>query len=323
MRRVKDYKIPYYNIRQKDLYINKSSKNKISHYLAAKDSFHPIPGLQSTDILGVECHSMVPQGICTCENYVLTTSYDSSNTYNSAIYVLENNKLIATLIYDKKVHMGGITYDGSYIWIAEGGGSIHGNEMGAIKKDDFFNAVNTCVNSGKNSIQLTNILTCQAEGLKYTSFCSFYDNILWIGSFSTSTTSHIYGYKVCFENEQLSLKPIKYMEAPKKAQGICFYNSQDTTFFCVSTSYGRRYNSVFRCYKLKDYNHPTETFNNIPQIMKNTAYRTLTFPPMSEQINIIDNLIYCIFESAANKYIKNSLRPIGSYCIFDADKFFK
>ena len=110
---------------------------------------------------------------------------------------------------------------------------------------------------------------------------------------------------------------------PKKAQGICFYKDDDNTYLCVSTSYGRRYDSIFRCYKLNDHTKPTKEHNNIKQILKNHAYKTLILPSMAEQINIKDEAIYCIFESGANKYIRNSSRPIGSYCIFDAKKIFK
>jgi len=61
---------------------------------------------------------MVPQGICTMGNYVLITAYDSSAQHKSVIYVLDNNNVLkATLVYCNKNHLGGVTYDGTYIWI--------------------------------------------------------------------------------------------------------------------------------------------------------------------------------------------------------------
>lgn len=322
-RRIKDKKVPHYKIHEKNLHLNKTIKHKMSHYFYEDMSYFSIPGLSNTNILGINCDTMVPQGICTCEDYVLITAYDSAHKHNSVIYTLKNNQLIATLIYDKKVHMGGITYDGTYIWIAEGGGSIHGNELGVIPKEDFFQAIDIAKDNNAKSVALNNIFTLQADGLNFTSFCTFYDNLLWSGSFSTNTTSHLYGYSIEKENEQLILKPTKYIEMPKKAQGICFYKDDDNTYLCVSTSYGRRYDSIFRCYKLNDHTKPTKEHNNIKQILKNHAYKTLILPSMAEQINIKDEAIYCIFESGANKYIRNSSRPIGSYCIFDAKKIFK
>ena len=67
---------------------------------------------------------------------------------------------------------------------------------------------------------------------------------------------------------------------------------------------------------------PTNSYGDISQILKGNTYRTLTLPSMAEQINIVNDSIYCIFESGATKYVKTSSRPIGSYCIFDADKIF-
>ena len=323
VRRIKDHKIPNYYVREKNILSKTSYKNRMVDYLSVYNSYYSIPGLSNTNVLGQNCPSMVPQGICRFEEYILKTAYDASNIHNSIIYVLKSNQLIATLIYDKKVHMGGIAYDGKFIWIAEGGGSKNGNGVGAIRKEDFFSAIKASINLNAKSIALKSIMHINALELKYTSFCTFYDKLLWIGTFSLDNTNHIYGYSISINNGQLSLTAKRYIEAPKKAQGICFYKEENNTFLCVSTSYGRRHNSVFRCYNLKDYNCPTETFNNTKQILKGAAYRTLILPPMAEQINIKDNDIYCIFESGANKYIKTSSRPMGSYCVFSAKSIFK
>lgn len=323
-RRIKDYKIAKYKICEKLSHQFWRKKRKFQHFLKDTNSYYPIPGLSVTNILGDICNTMVPQGICVCEDYVLITAYDSLKKYNSVIYVLKNHHIVTTLIYDKKTHMGGICYDGSYIWIAEGGGSAHGNEISYVTKEVFFDTINTSIKLKAKSILLPSITPLRAFGLKYTSFCSFYDNLLWIGSFSTNDTSHLYGYSIIKEKGQLTLKPIRYIEAPPKSQGICFYDdaSNNTTYLCVSTSYGRRQDSVFRCYKLIDYAKSTNNFDDLNHILKGKSYKTLTLPSMAEQINIVNNSIYCIFESGASKYVKTSSRPIGSYCIFDAKKIF-
>ena len=322
-KRLKDYKIPNYKIREKYLGKFFSKKNKMSHYLKSTNSYYPIPGLSITNVLGDICNTMTPQGICTFDQYVLITAYDSSKKYNSVIYVLENHKIITTLIYDKKTHMGGICYDGHRVWIAEGGGSTHGNEISYIKKDDFLTTINVALELNAKSIALKNITPLQAKELKYTSFCSFYDNILWVGSFSIDDTGQIYGYSIINENNHLTLKPVRYIEAPAKSQGICFYRNNDSTCLCISTSYGRRHNSVFRCYNLPDYNNPMGKYNGIKESIKSDTYKTLILPPMSEQINITNNSIYCVFESGASKYVKTASRPMGSYCIFNAAKIFQ
>lgn len=323
-RRIKDYRISKYRIREKLSFLLWSKNKKMQHYLKETNSYYPIPGLSVTNILGDTCNTMVPQGICVCEDYVLITAYDSLKKFNSVIYVLRNHHIVTTLIYDKKTHMGGICYDGAYIWIAEGGGSAHGNEISYITKEVFFDTIKTAIEFNAKSIALPQITPLIASELTYTSFCSFYDNLLWIGSFNTNDTSHLYGYSIIEECGQLSLKATRYIEAPSKSQGICFYKdtANNTTCLCVSTSYGRRQDSVFKFYNLLDYKMPTNSFNGVAQILKGSAYKTLTLPSMAEQINIVNDSIYCIFESGAAKYVKTSSRPIGSYCIFDAKKIF-
>jgi len=152
--------------------------------------------------------------------------------------------------------------------------------------------------------------------------------------------AHIYGYKIDYAYSTPKLYVDRYVEAPEKTQGICFCKIQGTVYMGISTSYGRGNDSVIRCYKpsyyiLKDYYDPKHK-KTISQILKNDAYRTINMPPMSEQISIRGVAMYCIFESAAYKYlnqhnniiesvlhINHSERPIGSFCIFSTDKIFK
>ena len=57
-------------------------------------------------------------------------------------------------------------------------------------------------------------------------------------------------------------------------------------------------------------------------------YKKIILPPMSEQISMDGEMLYCIFESGARKYLMNmdgygySRRPIGSCVVFAVDKIF-
>jgi hypothetical protein len=84
-RRIRDSKIPNYYVLEKNIISKTSHKNRMVDYLSIYNSYHSLPGLANTNVLGQNCSSMVPQGICTCEEYVLTTAYDASNIYNSNI----------------------------------------------------------------------------------------------------------------------------------------------------------------------------------------------------------------------------------------------
>ena len=86
---------------------DKRFQKTLSHYrffgnLYQADDSTPVPGLQSTDILGEECSQMVPQGICIAGDYMIVTAYDSGYFYKdetgkscrkinpSVLYVLSN-----------------------------------------------------------------------------------------------------------------------------------------------------------------------------------------------------------------------------------------
>lgn len=106
-----------------------------------------IPGLECTNILGDTCDCMTPQGICVAGDYILITAYCNINAYKddlksnssngsnaeklekeenhskhcSVIYVVSkfSKKYLTTLVLPDKNHVGGIVYDGNYIWVAK------------------------------------------------------------------------------------------------------------------------------------------------------------------------------------------------------------
>lgn len=162
-----------------------------------------------------------------------------------------------------------------------------------------------------------------ADELKSTSFCTYFDNRIWIGTCEEFIESDIYAYNSDCTDIIPEIKADRYIEAPKKSQGMCFYKSYNTVYLGISTSFGRGNNSVIRCYKPKDYYDPKNKYKGVPMILKNDAYRTITMPSMSEQISVHGVFMYCIYESAANKYVTESSRPIGSFCVFAVDKIFK
>lgn len=324
-RRVKnDRRLSKYKVIEEHNAAKRESKQTMKHYLVGDDSHFPVPGLVCTNILGKCCTTMVPQGICKMDNYILITAYDSEGNNNSVIYVLEDGtRLKATLVYNRGCHMGGIAYDGKYIWIAEGSKS----GLGAVSKEDFLDAIRVSEEMQAKSVLLKNILWQKVSEITSTSYCTYYDNRLWVGKFAKNEESHIYGYSIDYSRENPKIIPDRYIAAPKRAQGMCFYKNGKAVYLGVSTSYGRYSNSVLRCYKLDDYYEPVKR-DNIFVIGKGEAYKTITMPPMLEQVSIDGEMLYCIFESGARKYLMNmdgygySRRPIGSCIVFDGKKIF-
>lgn len=329
-----DNKFLEYEIVKTEVKGNKNISYKLKNFLNSSYSYYTIPGLKNTNIFGKNCDTMVPQGICRMDEYVLITAYDSSKKNNSVIYVLnKEGALQATLVYCNNAHLGGITYDGSFVWIAEGSDTDY---VGAIGKNIILKAVNVAKKTGAKSVALkkdTHIKRQHLPALDSTSYCTYFDGRLWVGKFEENKVSYIYGYTIDYRYSTPKLNIDAYIEAPKKTQGICFYNYNGTVYLGVSTSYGRRNNSVIRCYK-PNYSNPKNYYDPrlkiyIQQIIKNDAYRTITMPSMSEQISMKESSMYCIFESAANKYLNNldgkgySSRPIGSFCLLSAKMIFR
>ena len=300
------------------------AKHTMDYYMAGK-GHHPVPGMVNTNILGQNCTTMVPQGVCRMEDYLLITAYDSEGNNNSVIYVMDDKDggLVATLVYNRKCHMGGIAYDGRYIWIAEGSKS----GLGAISKDNMLETIKLATEKNGKSVQLENIIWQRVKELDGTSYLTFYDDRLWIGEFDKNKESHIYGYSVDYSGGEPKITAERYIEAPKRAQGICFHEMHGVKSLGVSISYGRHNNSIMGFYDLVDYMEPTKREDGILVINKK-EYKSLIMPSMLEQISVDGDKMYCIYESCARKYLMNmdgygySRRPIGSCVAFDVNKIF-
>ncbi|MBE5926394.1 MAG: hypothetical protein E7270_05465 [Lachnospiraceae bacterium] len=324
-------------------------RSTLADYLVGGYLYYPIPGARNTNVLGSNTATMVPQGICRMDNYILITAYDGiakkdkriytseikkyekENLYmnrgkrNSVIYILTvDGKYITTLVYDKACHMGGITYDGANVWIAE-----DENGVSAISKADILRATNIAISKGAKSIELKGINKVSISGLTSASYCTYFDNKVWVGTFNDEAEDNIYGYTINYLRGKPTLTPSRYIKAPKKTQGMCFYKENNIVYMGLAISYGRKNDSKILCYKLNTYYTTTKKYNKVLQITRPKAYKTITLPPMIEQISMNGVFMYSIFESGARPYIdgtdENGIakNPIGYCCVFDAGKIFK
>ncbi len=345
-------KIENYWVSEKDEHTGMSVSGRLGDYLVGGDIYYPIPGVRNTNVLGKNCATMVPQGICRMDNYILITAYDGikepddrefnseigiyeeeesylkRKAYNSVIYILTvDGNYITTLVYDKTCHMGGITYDGTNVWIAEG--KVAGKaSVSAISKTDILRATNIAVTKKAKSIKLSGINRLNINELKSASYCTYFDNKVWVGTFRDDGASHIYGYAISYSRGKPVLTPVRYIKAPKYTQGICFYKEKNNVYLAIATSYGRNNSSHILCYNLSGYYNPTKKYKGVLQIVKGNAYKDITMPPMIEQISLNGVFMYGIFESGARPYVDGSDKkayaelPIGYYCIFDASLIF-
>lgn len=180
-----------------DFRYEKRFQNTLSHYRFFESLYRaeystPVPGLESTDILGESCTRMVPQGICIARDYMLVTAYDSGNPYQkkagqgacrlkpSVLYVLsnqnpENRKLLTTIVLPDQNHVGGVAFDGKNIWIAKS----TDRQCSVIS----YETLKEAVDSGKSSYELLEYgqnVYCGAVA----SFVTWQEDRLWVGTYS-------------------------------------------------------------------------------------------------------------------------------------------
>lgn len=239
-----------------------------------------IPGLNS---------SMVPQGMCDAGRYILISAYDKEKDKNSCIYVINKStgKLIKTVyLYDSKSHVGGLTYDGKHVWVANGVESTVSKILLKSITDAKDGSFIQCDKYEVKTIDGKNVVA---------SFTTYSNNILWIGQYKQKNNTYVYGYDISQMNSlHLELEEKYRIEIPKQIQGMAFDKSNRVI---LSQSYGRNNDSKIYVYgklkyTLKENVHYAKLFDPI---------KTIVSPPASENIFVGDDeLLYILFESGAD-----------------------
>ena len=277
-----------------------------------------IPDLSYTDVLGDPCNCMTPQGICIAGDYILITAYcnveslkadlennadqtvnqmrieatEEHNRHNSVLYVLDkaNGQHIATMIFDDKSHVGGITFDGEYVWVAKGGNcKIEGYS---------FVDVRACIEMGSYNYPMCEA-ACEVQCDNVTSFVTCYDGYIWAGTFSDDVDSNgvLTGYSVVEDGGVHCIETHKIIEIPPHANGAAFIDTELGPYLAVTTSYGRSNDSTLYIYDATN----LQTVGAMGNIQL-PEYNKYVLPPMAEEICVEKNDIYFLFESASTAY---------------------
>ena len=244
-----------------------------------------IPGMINTNAGGFNCTSMVPQGITLAGSYFLISAYDSKGVDYSVIYVVSRSSksYITTIVLPNKAKVGGIAYDGTNVWISKG------SKVASFP----YSFVTDAVNSGSAFKKLSAYNTTQKVSTT-ASYMAYYNGILWVGPYSTSTTK-MYGYKV--ENVQTTpvLSQIYQMAMPSKTQGITI--TSDGTMV-LTRAKGKNttdsgYISYMRTYK-PSFNSPSAS----GKVLKNSVCKKTKLPPKAEGVAIYGTYTYLLFSSS-------------------------
>lgn len=293
-------------------------KDKFKYYLQSPTSFYDIPGIYNANVLGSNCKTMVPQGICMMDGLTLISAYDSGEKgkakCNSVIYILNSDGLLATLVLPNKIHAGGLIYDGTNVWVTNGRTDYKGNATPSnddryvyyYSKKQINGAVYYCKTAGYLSARID--IQSQKKSLDIdAAYCTYYESRLWFGNFNSDGTSVIYAYDVSYDSHNVpKLVKVGDLEAPRASQGIAFYRYAGQTYLVVSTSYrrnvGKDFTNKLIVYKPTDYDKWNNSGASYYDYHKGARLKDLTVPYMSENVYINSTLMYIIFESGAYKY---------------------
>lgn len=296
-----------------------------------------IPDLSYTDVLGDPCNCMTPQGICIAGDYILITAYcnveslkedlennseqtvnqmrieatEEHNRHNSVLYVLDkaDGSHVATMVFDDKSHVGGITFDGEYVWVAKGGN---------CKIEGFsFVDVRACIEMGSFNYPMC-APVCEVLCNDTTSFVTYYNGYIWAGTFSKDESENgvLTGYVISEEGGIHCVETHKVIEIPAYANGAAFIETEVGPYLAVVTSYGRTNDS-------KLYIYDATNLQSVGVFGKAVLpeYVNYSLPPMAEELCVEDNDIYFMFESASTAYsfVEDNMCDdvVDTICILD------
>lgn len=244
-----------------------------------------VPGLINTKSDGFPCTSMCPQGITFAGDYLLISAYDRSFEENSVIYALDKNtkQLLTTFTVPGKSHLGGITFDGSNVWITlhKGAASISFAQMDSIIKQGITEAnltLNTTVN-----------LDIVA------SYITYYNDKLWIGTYDELKDTIMKSYTIINKDTAPDLTEVDSITVPTRVQGLVFTDSGQL----ILSRSCQLYKGLRGYMRQLDVYEPDMSTEGSGTIDLGDSINTLEMPSMNEGIAIDNSDLYVIYESAS------------------------
>ena len=296
-----EYSVEHYNYRS----------NKKAHTLALKDCDYDfideidIPGMPETkenDFLNnyIFSEAQCPQGICITDEYVLITSYsdDKGSLGELMVFDREDGEYLVTLGMDANSHLGGTAFDGENVWVC----NSYENCVERISYD--FIELMAYQNTG-DVVDARDVV--DEFPVKNTPSCiTWYGGRLWIATHTLLVNSRMVAYYLDKKTDKLIA--LSDYKIPQKVQGVTFDDSGNVY---LSTSYGRNQSSYLYCY---------DSVTALATRPKHPR-KKVEMPPASEELDVRDNTLYILFESAGEKYYEGTDGKGKS--LFPLDKILK
>ena len=292
----------YFN--DKEAFIQSSAYQNMSFFqdnVNYPDSYI-IPGLNTTNVGGFESTAMCPQGITFAENFLLITAYDMKGEENSVIYVLNKKTklLLTTLVLPTYTHVGGICYDGRYVWLTTG------TKVSSILMSDIEAAA-----AQRDQYAQVNFFSVNKLGIA-ASYIAYYDGKLWVGTYDELKTTSMYSYDIYDFGTEVQIEKADTIAMPTRVQGIVFTKdgylilSRSCQLYAGLRGYMRRLD----VYK-------PELADEVKSLGNCINY--VETPSMNEGIAIDGTMLYVNFESAA---FENASYIVDRVCAFDLKAVF-
>ena len=223
-----------------------------------------------------------PQGLCFTNDFVLISSYSGIRGELGKVRVFDKDtgEYLISLGMDPKSHLGGVAYDGRYIWVCNSSKlTIEQIPYDFVKQMVYHNKGRVIdIRNITKAYRVNNIPSC----------ITYYNGRLWIATHSVFTKSILIEYD--YNDKEDILYSKESYNIPAKVQGISFAENGRVV---LSTSYGRKCTS-----HLKWYDSVFEMSKDVQNHRK-----SIELPPCSEGIVWENNCIYVLFESAGKKYL--------------------
>lgn len=271
-----------------------------------------IPGMPSTREQDVTRNRITdtnqcPQGICLTDEYILVSAY-SAGEYGKLgcihVFDRESGTYLATLGMKEKSHLGGITFDGENIWVCHS----NNNTLECIP----YVFVKRIASGMPQSVVDCSALFEEYHVSNSPSCITWYDGKLWVATHTKILNSRMIAYKIT----RNGLRQVESYRIPDKVQGVTF---DENGKVYISTSYGRKNSSYVKVYET------LEQLDDKP----NQPMAKVEMPPCSEEITLVGDELFVLFESASEKYFEgtdgkgNSVSPLDKILIISKSSIFQ
>ena len=226
-----------------------------------------------------------PQGICLTDEFLFVSSYSGERSRPGKVKIFDKSsgEYLLTLEMDGKSHLGGITFDGKYIWIC------NSSKM-ALERLEYSFIKHLIHHNKGQSIDVRNLVEV-FHVKNIPSSVTYHEGTIWVATHSVWTKSIMCGYRL--DEHQNILQTLVSIHIPSKVQGLAFSKNGE---LYLSTSYGRKKSSY-----IKKYTSINTMINNT-----NDCIECIELPPCSEGIAYENEKLYVLFESAGTKYLEGT-----------------